>query len=143
MNPGFVVAVVVGLGIAVQVAVLGRSARDTDPLAVSLALQIAGVAVAAVWATGRGTWAAVLSIGQQWWCIPLGVAGWIVVAALGYAANRIGVAHTLGLSITAQLVAGLIIDGVTGQGQVRPIATLGAALMVGGATLMLTAASPM
>lgn len=141
MNPGFVVAVLVGLMIAVQVAVLGRSARGTDPLAVSLALQIAGVTAAAIWATSRGAWAAVLSIGMQWWCIPLGVAGWIVVAALGFAAHRIGVAPTLGLSITAQLMAGLIIDGVTGDGPVRPIAILGAALVVGGVALMVTTPS--
>lgn len=125
-----------------QVAVLGRSARDTDPLTASLALQIAGVAVAAVWATSRGAWATVLNVGQLWWCIPLGAAGWIVVAALGFAANRIGVAQTLGLSITAQLVTGLVLDGVSGPGQIRPLVILGAVLVIGGAILMMSAATP-
>lgn len=139
MNSGIVVAVFVGVGIAVQVAVLGRSADDTDPLAVSLALQIAGVAVAAVWASGRGAWAAVLSIVAQWWWIPLGAAGWVVVAALGFAAARIGVAVTLVVSITAQLLAGVVIDVVAGHLQVRPATALGAALMIGGVTLLLDA----
>jgi uncharacterized membrane protein YdcZ (DUF606 family) len=112
MSSGIVVAVLVGVGIALQVSIVGRAAGGTNPLAISLALQLSGVMVAAVWATSRGSWPEVLAIGRYWWWIPLGVGGWIVVAALGFAAHRIGVAPTLALSIAAQLVAGLIIDAV-------------------------------
>jgi transporter family-2 protein len=137
MSSGIVVAVLVGIGIAVQVSILGRSSADTSPLTISLALQLSGVAVAAVWATGRGTWTEVLTIPRHWWWIPLGAGGWALVAALGFAASRIGVASTLALSVTAQLVAGSIADAVSGTGNVSRTSVLGTAMAVAGVTLVL------
>ena len=139
MSGGIVVAVVVGVGIAIQVAILGRSVSDTNPLVVSLALQLSGVAVAAVWATSRGAWTDVVTVGRYWWWIPLGVVGWALVAALGFAANRIGIAPTLALSVTAQLVAGLLIDSASGTHRLGASAMLGAAMIVTGAVLVVTA----
>jgi len=138
MSSGVVVAVIIGVGIAVQVSVLGRSAGDTSPLATSLALQLSGVAVATVWATSRGTWSEVLAIGRHWWWMPLGVGGWILVAALGFASNKIGVAATLALSVAAQLVTGLLIDSTTGTQRLGVLPALGAALILGGAILIAT-----
>jgi transporter family-2 protein len=139
MSSGVVVAVIIGIGIAVQVSVLGRTASDTNPLTVSLALQRSGVAVAAVWATSRGAWADVFAVGRYWWWIPLGAGGWILVAALGFASNKIGVAATLALSVAAQLVAGLLIDSATGTHRLSATPALGAALILGGAILVVAA----
>lgn len=138
MGSGIVVAVLVGLGIALQVSIVGRAAGDTSPLAISFALQLSGVAVAAVWATSRGSWPDVLAIGRHWWWVPLGAGGWIVVAALGFASNRIGVVSTLALSVTAQLVAGLVADSVAGTGHVSVSSVLGAVLTISGVVLILT-----
>lgn len=132
MGSGLVIVVLVGIGIAVQVAVLGRTARETDPLAVAFALQISGVAVAAVWATTKGTWGDVLAIGRYWWWIPLGAGGWVVVAALGFAAERIGVAATVSVSVATQVLTAFAIDSSTGSGHVGARSVLGAALVLGG-----------
>ena len=137
MSSGIVVAVLVGLGIAFQVSIVGRVADDTSPLAVSMALQLSGVAVAAVWATGQGSWAEVLAIGRYWWWIPLGVCGWVLVGALGFSSSRIGVASTLALSVTAQLVAGLILDSVRDSNQPNVASVLGVALTLAGVALVL------
>jgi transporter family-2 protein len=128
--------VLVGLGIAVQVAVLGRTSESVSPLAVSLALQVSGVAVAAVWATSRGAWSEVAVVGHNWWWIPLGAVGWALVAALGFASNRVGVAATLSLSVAAQLVAGLVIDSTAGPSDLETTTILGAVLVLSGATLI-------
>jgi uncharacterized membrane protein YdcZ (DUF606 family) len=138
MGGGFFVAVMVGVGVAVQVSVLGRSAGNTNPLAVSLALQISGVLVAAVWASNRGAWPDVLDVSRNWWWIPLGAGGWAVVAALGFASNKIGVAATLGLSLTAQLLAALIIDATRGTGHIGIQTSLGVGLILSGAIMVAT-----
>jgi uncharacterized membrane protein YdcZ (DUF606 family) len=139
MSSGYVVAGLVGIGIAVQVAIVGRASNTAHPLAVSLALQIAGVAVAGAWATFNGTWSDVAAIARMWWWIPLGVGGWIVVAALGFAASRVGVAAVLAISVGAQLAAGLAIDIAVGTNLVGSRSFLGVALVISGAAVMTTA----
>lgn len=139
MSSGYVVAGFVGIGIAVQVAIVGRASNTAHPLAVSLALQIAGVIVAAGWATINGSWSDVAAVVRQWWWIPLGIGGWIVVAALGFAATRIGVAAVLALSVAAQLIAGLVIDASAGSNLVGVRSFVGAALVVSGVIAMTTA----
>jgi uncharacterized membrane protein YdcZ (DUF606 family) len=139
MSSGYVVAGLVGIGIAVQVAIVGRASSSAHPLAISLALQVAGVAVAGVWATFNGAWSDVAGVARLWWWIPLGVGGWIVVAALGFAANRVGVAAVLALSVGAQLIAGLGIDAAVGTSLVGTRSILGVALVLSGVIVMTTA----
>jgi uncharacterized membrane protein YdcZ (DUF606 family) len=139
MSSGYVVAGLVGIGIAIQVAIVGRASSSAHPLAVSLALQIAGVTVAGVWATFNGSWSDVAGVARLWWWIPLGVGGWIVVAALGFAANRVGVAAVLALSISAQLITGLGIDATIGTSLVGSRSFLGVILVLSGVILMTTA----
>jgi uncharacterized membrane protein YdcZ (DUF606 family) len=139
MSSGYVVAGLVGIGIAVQVAIVGRASNTAHPLAVSLALQVAGVAVAGVWATFNGTWSDVAAIARMWWWIPLGVGGWIVVAALGFAASPVGVAPVHAKTVSAQLAAGLAIDIAVGTNVVGSRSFLGVALVVSGAAVMTTA----
>ena len=139
MSSGYVVAGLVGIGIAIQVAIVGRASSSAHPLSVSLALQIAGVAVAGVWATLNGAWSDVAGVARLWWWIPLGVGGWIVVAALGFAASRVGVATVLALSIGAQLIAGFAIDAAMGTNLVGTRSVLGMALVLSGVIVMTTA----
>jgi len=139
MSSGYVVAGLVGIGIAVQVAIVGRATNTAHPLAVSLALQIAGVAVAGGWATINGTWSDVAAVARLWWWIPLGVGGWIVVAALGFAASRVGVAAVLALSVGTQLITGLGIDAAIGTSLVGSRSFLGVVLVVSGVIVMTTA----
>jgi transporter family-2 protein len=139
MSSGYVVAGLVGIGIAVQVAIVGRASSSAHPLSVSLALQVAGVTVAAVWATFNGAWSDVASVARLWWWIPLGVGGWIVVAALGFAASRVGVATVLAISIGAQLIAGFAIDAAVGTNLVGTRSVLGMALVLSGVIVMTTA----
>lgn len=138
MSSGFIVAGLVGIGIAVQVAIVGRASVTAHPLAVSLALQIAGVAVAGTWATINGSWPDVATVARLWWWIPLGIGGWIVVAALGFAASRVGVAAVLALSVGAQLIAGLGIDAAIGTSLVGSRSFLGVALVLSGVIVMTT-----
>ena len=139
MSSGYVVAGLVGIGIAIQVAIVGRASSSAHPLSVSLALQIAGVAVAGVWATLNGAWSDVAGVARLWWWIPLGVGGWIVVAALGFAASRVGVATVLAISIGAQLIAGFAIDAAMGTNLVGTRSVLGMALVLSGVIVMTTA----
>jgi uncharacterized membrane protein YdcZ (DUF606 family) len=89
--------------------------------------------------TFNGTWSDVAAIARLWWWIPLGVGGWIVVAALGFAASRVGVATVLAISVGAQLAAGLAIDIAVGTSLVGSRSFLGVALVVSGAAVMTTA----
>ena len=139
MSSGYVVAGLVGIGIAVQVAIVGRASSSAHPLAISLALQVAGVVVAGVWATFNGAWSDVAGVARLWWWIPLGVGGWIVVAALGFAASRVGVATVLAISISAQLIAGFAIDAAVGTNLVGTRSVLGMALVLSGVIVMTTA----
>jgi len=139
MSSGYFVAGLVGLGVAIQVAIVGRASNTVHPLAVALALQIAGVAVAAVWATTSGEWPAVATVAHLWWWVPLGVGGWVVVAALGFAASRVGVAAVLAVSVGAQLATGLAIDTVAGTNALGSRSFVGVAFVLSGVLVMTTA----
>ncbi len=135
MGNGVVVAVAVGIGIAVQAAIIGRGASGSSPLGISFALQISGVAAATVWAISRGRWAEVTAVARQWWWVPLGLGGWVVVAGLAYASHRIGVAPTLGISVAAQLVTAIVIDSARTH-HIGPSVVLGSALVLGGVVVL-------
>ena len=94
MGSAFVVAVAVGIGVAGQVAILGRRSGELHPLAISVSLQFAGLLVGTVWAVSQRAWSDVTTVFVQWWWIPVGALGWLLVAALGFASHRIGVAPT-------------------------------------------------
>jgi hypothetical protein len=87
MGSGFVVAVMVGAGIAVQVAVLGRASGQLSPLAVSLALMVPGLLAATIWATVTRSWSDVAVVPGKWWWLVLG-GGWCSVSAGGSSSPR-------------------------------------------------------
>jgi uncharacterized membrane protein YdcZ (DUF606 family) len=71
----------------------------------------------------------------------LGAAGWLVVAALGFAAARLGVAPALAIIVVTQLGAGLVLDAVTDA--TMPTGRQLAGVIVLGVGLMLvTSAGP-
>ena len=115
MGSAIVTAVAVGVAIAIQVAVVGRASVEVHPLAVSTALQIAGVLSGIVWIIHGNAWAELGGVALRWWVVPIGLAGWGIVAALGFSAARLGVSATLVLVVATQLVAGLLVDLSTGD----------------------------
>lgn len=136
MRSGVVVAVLVGVAIAFQVAILGRASRSAHPLSISLALQVAGLIVGSAWVIARGSWDQVGSIAVQWWWLPVGAIGWAIVGALGYASQRIGVSTTLALALGAQLIVGLLVDRVSGEVVISIRHPLGVGLLIAGVLLI-------
>ena len=110
MRTGLLVASVIGVLIAVQVNILGRAADRIDLLAVSTMLQVGGLMAGLVWLVGRSGWSEVSAVAQTWWWIPLGVLGWVLLAGLGFASMRAGVAAALSVSVASQISTGLVID---------------------------------
>jgi uncharacterized membrane protein YdcZ (DUF606 family) len=140
MGSALLVAVVVGVAIALQVAVLGGVARRLHPLAMSLALQCVGVVAGVLWATAAHAWRDVIATARFGWWVPLGILGWVLVAALGYASGRIGVVATLGVSVAVQLLVGLAIDVTAGRVALGPRPLVGVLLLAAGVLLSLPAA---
>ena len=137
MGSAVLVAIAVGVAIAVQVALLGSASHRMHPLSVSLALQVAGVLAGALWVTATNGWHVVLAATRFWWWVPLGVLGWLLVAALGFASSRIGVTATLGVSVAVQLLVGLGIDVARGRAVLGPRPVIGVLLLAAGVVLAL------
>lgn len=137
MATALVVAVGIGVAIAVQAATLSGAAQERHPLAISLALQIAGVLAGTAWMLAQRQWLPVIAIARAWWWLPLGVVGWLVVAALGFAAQRLGVTVTLGVSVGVQLLFGLALDVRGAVIALQPRTLLGGLLLIAGVLLLL------
>ena len=136
MGSAIVVAVLVGVSIAVQVLLVGRASRGIHPLSISLALQGSGLFVGVIWALSKQTWSSVLSVTGHWWWLPLGALGWGIVAALGYSSARLGATATLAIVVATQLTAGLVLDRVLGEIDLGVRHPIGVLLLVGGALLL-------
>lgn len=126
----------IGVAVAAQASILASAGRSLNPLAVSLALQVAGLAVGLAWGVFANPWSDVVEAVRQWWWLPLGALGLGVVAALGYSSARLGVASTLAVVVASQLVAGLAADGAAGRVELDVRAALGVILLVGGVLLV-------
>lgn len=136
MSVGVLVALVTGVAIAGQVAIIGRTSARVHPLAISFALQASGLLLGLAWVLWSRSWPGVGEVVRMWWWIPLGLVGWVVVAALGFSSARLGTGATLALAITAQVVTGLTIDRLSGALQLGLPQVAGAVLLVVGATLV-------
>ena len=130
------IALVVGASIALQAATIGRLSNTINPLAISLSLLASGILIGAVWASLQAAWMDVAAVARQWWWLPLGAAGWLIVAALGWASERLGVAQALALVIGAQLSTAVVIDVARGTVAVGPRPIIGLALIVVGTGLL-------
>ncbi|MGH3442359.1 MAG: DMT family transporter [Nitriliruptorales bacterium] len=130
------VALGIGAAIAIQAVAISSLTGAVHPLAISLSLLVSGLVVGIGWATVHGAWPEVLVVARQWWWLPLGAAGWAIVAALGWTVARLGAAAGLSLIVAAQLTAALVIDAGRGHALVGPRSLAGAALLVVGAALL-------
>jgi uncharacterized membrane protein YdcZ (DUF606 family) len=131
-----VLAVGVGIAVAVQSSILGGASRSIHPLSVSFALQIAGVLIGLAWALHVRAWPEVIEVARQWWWLPLGLVGLGVVAAIGYSSARLGTLVTLALIIAAQLIAGLVLDLARGVTDFELRQPAGVLLVVGGVLVL-------
>jgi transporter family-2 protein len=136
MESAFVVAVVVGISIAIQVLLVGRASQDVPPLVISTALQSSGLVAGLIWVASQRAWSAAIPIVGKWWWLPLGALGWGIVAALGYASARLGASTTLAIVVASQLVTGLVLDLTTDGIEISIRQPLGAGLLVVGALLI-------
>jgi uncharacterized membrane protein YdcZ (DUF606 family) len=85
----------------------------------------------------RSGWGEVAAIAKLWWWFPLGVVGWLLVAGLGFASARVGVATALAVAVTSQLGVGLVIDSRNGA-HVGVQSLLGLTLLAVGTVLVTT-----
>ena len=136
MGSGIGIAAGIGVAIAAQVAIISRASTDLRPLAVSLALQVSGVAAGVAWATAAGAWPDVYATARSWWWLPLGALGWGIVAALGLAGARLGVSVALAVVVAAQVAAGLAFDAAAGRIHLEPRHAAGVALLVAAVVLL-------
>ena len=136
MGSALFVAAVIGAAIAVQVGIVGRSAERFNLLAISTLLQLGGLTAGVVWMAVRSGWGEVAAVARVWWWFPLGVVGWLLVAGLGFASARVGVATALAVSVTSQLTVGLAID--TGAGDRIGVQSLLGLVLLGAGTVLVT-----
>ena len=136
MPSAIVVALIVGCAIAVQVAILGRASRALHPLVVSLALQVSGLLIGLGWLLWSREWPQLSQVIGQWWWLPLGIVGWLAVAALGFSAPRLGTSATLAIDNGAHIIVGLLLDQAAGRLELGAPQVAGTALLVAGAALV-------
>lgn len=130
------VALGIGLAIALQAAALSSLVGAVHPLAISLSLLASGLVVGSGWAVIHGAWPEVLVVARQWWWLLLGAAGWAIVAALGWTVARLGAAAGLSLIVAAQLTGALVVDVSRGHAPIGARSLAGVALLVAGAALL-------
>ena len=137
MGSALLVAAVIGAAIAIQVGIVGRTGERFNLLAISTVLQMGGLAAGIVWIAVRSGWGEVAAIARLWWWFPLGVVGWLLVAGLGFASTRVGVATALAIAVTSQLGVGLVIDSGAGV-RLGAQSLLGLLFLVAGTVLVTT-----
>ncbi len=105
-----VVVIVAGLGLAIQPPTNAALARASGSvwLAALVSFTIGTATLLAVWAVDRTPLSALR--GAPWWAWLGGVYGAAFVAALAFAAPRLGIAAALSIAIASQLAAALTLD---------------------------------
>lgn len=136
MTASLIVALCIGVAIALQAATVSSLAAVVHPLTISLALLASGLLVATAWASVVQAWPDTLTVVARWWWLPLGALGWAIVAALGWTVARLGVGLGLSLIVGAQLTMGLVIDMTRGQVVLGWRAAGGVALLMAGSALL-------
>jgi uncharacterized membrane protein YdcZ (DUF606 family) len=136
MSFDYLMPILIGVGIAVQVAILGKASSTIPPAALSMALQGAGLLVGAVWAFATHSWREVISVTQLWWWVPLGALGWGLVGLLAFSSGKIGPGATLALSIGSQLIAAVVIELALNRFGISPTGAIGVGLIIIGGVLI-------
>ncbi|KQN90442.1 hypothetical protein ASE95_13185 [Sphingomonas sp. Leaf231] len=105
-----VIVVIAGLGLAIQPPTNAALARASGSvwLAALVSFAIGTATLLAVWAVDRTPLSALRS--APWWAWLGGLYGAAFVAALAFAAPRMGIAAALSVAIASQLAAALTLD---------------------------------
>ena len=102
-------AVAAGIAVAVQAQLMGTINRSAGTVASTfITYGVGGILAAVIYFASRVPTTSVRQI--PWYSWTAGVYGLVIVAGIGYAAPRIGLARTLVVTVAAQLVAAAIID---------------------------------
>jgi transporter family-2 protein len=141
MNPLVLLALLVGVAIALQGTVNGALSQRIGLPAAILANAVVTLAGALVWwlAAGRPATLARRADAPAWLWLG-GVFGLAIIGGAAYAFPRLGAGATLALIVLAQLVAALAIDraGWTGRElPLTPARLAGVAMLVVGAWLVM------
>ncbi len=107
--PLIIVAILAGVAVAIQGHFMGTMDRTAGTItSVLITYGLGAVIAAIIWlAKGRP----VEGVKQiPWYAWSAGAFGLVIVAGIGYAAPRLGLARTLVVTVAAQLVAAMIID---------------------------------
>ncbi len=136
-------ALVAGAGLPVQAGLNAAFAREAGRAewAALVNFAVGTLALAAWLAASRAAVPAAAAVARApWWAWAGGLLGAFYVSAITHAAPRLGVAVTLGLTVTGLMFASVALDAVGGLGlAVRPVTgarVLGAALLVAGVVLV-------
>ena len=105
-----VIVIVAGLGLAIQPPTNAALARVSGSvwLAALVSFTIGTTALLVVWAFDRTPLSALR--GAPWWAWLGGLYGAAFVAALAFAAPRLGIAAALSIAVASQLAAALTLD---------------------------------
>lgn len=140
MGIGIGIALLAGVFIGVQAALLGRMGSQLGMFAIPVPILVAALASSLIYVLARQQWSEVFTAtASGWWWVAFGVTVWLTMTALGAASSRIGVAATLGIAVAAQLTFGLIWDARTGVAAISVRSLTALALMAGGVVLLTSA----
>lgn len=105
-----IIVVFAGLGLAIQPPTNAALARASGSvwLAALVSFSVGTAALLIVWAVDRTPLSALK--GAPWWAWLGGLYGAAFVAALAFAAPRLGIAAALSIAIASQLIAALTLD---------------------------------
>ena len=132
MLPLILIAIVAGVAVALQGHVMGNTDRTAGTaVSVFVTYGVGGLLALLFWLTRGAPTEAMRRL--PWTSWTAGALGLTIVAAIGYAAPRLGLGRTLVLTVAAQLLAAMLLEQTF---DVRRIA--GFALTVGGVWLVVT-----
>ena len=139
----FLLALAAGAGLPVQAAFNAALAREAGRAewAALVNFAVGTIALGAWLAASRAAVPSLAGLGRApAWAWAGGLLGAFYVSAITFAAPRLGVAVTLGLTVAGMMFASVALDAVGGLGlAVRPLTgarVLGAALLVAGVILV-------
>ncbi|QRE74480.1 DMT family transporter [Methylobacterium aquaticum] len=148
MTGAALLCLVAGAALVVQNALMGAIvARGTGLTGALLCNSLVGLSLLGlveVWRSGPAFPLRLAERAEPWFLVP-GLLGTLVVAASLYGYRQQGATVTVALVVAGQLTAGIAGDamGLTGRkGGLGPETWIGAALLVGGAVLILRGRGP-
>lgn len=139
MAVGVTAAVLAGILIAIQTALVGALGSRMNPFVAATWVHLGGLVFGAVGVVVARLGFAVGAIRQAPWGLLAGVAGMLLVTCIAVAVGGIGLASTLAVVTAVQLLVGFALEssGVIGRAvALDPVRLAGAALIVAGVYLV-------